>query len=214
MAETSLKDTAYRYIKDKINMCQYLPGESVNELRIAEEMKIGRMPVREALSVLKLENLIEVRPRKGTYVKMITREDVQENYQIRRILEPAVIAEYIKVYNKAVLLDFDSQFEHLDLTRPADIYTLDIDFHRYLVEICANARIKKLYEVVLEAQFRMGIYNSLMHTNETESYYEEHHDIIMALLHEDKKHAAEAVIYHINQSQISSLKSIQNSKEA
>ena len=75
-------------------MCQYMPGEAVNELKIMEETGIGRTPVREALLALKEEGLIEIRPRKGTFACAITEFQINEMYQIRRLLEPISAVKY------------------------------------------------------------------------------------------------------------------------
>ena len=90
LTSQTLKEQAYNYIKHKIKRCTYLPGEAIHELRIVEETGIGRTPVREALLALKEENLVEVRPRKGTFAPVITESLINEMYQIRQILEPTV----------------------------------------------------------------------------------------------------------------------------
>ena len=121
-----LKQQAYDYIKHKIKVCSYLPGEAINELRIAEETGIGRTPVREALLSLKEENLVEVRPRKGTFAPLITEDKINEMYQIRRLLEPVIAVRYKQNFEKTKLLDYDSLFEHLDIENDEQYYNLDL----------------------------------------------------------------------------------------
>ena len=115
LTSQTLKEQAYNYIKHKIKRCTYLPGEAIHELRIVEETGIGRTPVREALLALKEENLVEVRPRKGTFAPVITESLINEMYQIRQILEPTVAIRYKQSFDKGQLLDYDELFEHLDI---------------------------------------------------------------------------------------------------
>ncbi len=205
----TLKQEAYDFIKRRISTCKYMPGELINELRISEETGIGRTPVREAITALCLEGFVDIRPRKGTYVSQITREAVLENYQIRSILEPAIITQYIHSYNKLELMEYDKQFKYLDFKKPEIVYALDISFHKYLINICRNDKIIRMYNEVMNAQFRMGMYNTIMKTNKLDSYSTEHHDIILGLLMDDTKKTVDAILTHIRISQMSTLESIQ-----
>lgn len=65
MAKTNLKTLAYKTIKQKIVTCEYAPGLYLNEEILTEELKISRTPIRDALSRLEQEGLIEIKPKKG-----------------------------------------------------------------------------------------------------------------------------------------------------
>ena len=60
----SLKAQAYEEIHRRINTLQFRPGDFLNEAYIAEMLELGRTPVREALSQLKHEGIVEIAPRK------------------------------------------------------------------------------------------------------------------------------------------------------
>ncbi|UCF56042.1 MAG: GntR family transcriptional regulator, partial [Deltaproteobacteria bacterium] len=51
------------------------------------EFGVSRTPLREAFRVLEKEGLVEIIPRKGTSVKSISRQDIEENFPVRAILE-------------------------------------------------------------------------------------------------------------------------------
>ena len=67
MAKTNLKTLAYKTIKQKIVTCEYAPGMYLNEEILTEELKISRTPIRDALSRLEQEGLIEIKPKKRYY---------------------------------------------------------------------------------------------------------------------------------------------------
>ena len=66
---------------------QFGPGERVPQDDLAQQFGVSRMPVREALRVLEMEGLIEMRPHRGAVVVDLRPEDVAEVFEIRAMLE-------------------------------------------------------------------------------------------------------------------------------
>ena len=87
----SYGDFAYRTLRDKIMKLELIPGETLNEFELAEELKISRMPVHEAIRRLKDENLVEVEARKGSRVTYINLVRVNDGIFIRNCVEPELI---------------------------------------------------------------------------------------------------------------------------
>jgi DNA-binding GntR family transcriptional regulator len=65
----------------------YAPGDRLVEGRIAEDLNVSRVPVREALRALAAEGLVEVRPRHGAVVASLEPSSAREMVQIRATLE-------------------------------------------------------------------------------------------------------------------------------
>lgn len=63
------------------------PGGKVVEAQIAEQLGVSRGPVREAIRQLVEEGLVEHIPYRGTIVKSLTLEDIEEIYSFRILLE-------------------------------------------------------------------------------------------------------------------------------
>lgn len=82
-----LKDWAYARIKRDVLTGKYIPGEQLRVEELAETMKISRTPVREALLMLEHESLINVAPRVGFFVKGITKQEIQELFELRELIE-------------------------------------------------------------------------------------------------------------------------------
>ena len=83
----SLKAQAYEEIHRRINTLQFRPGDFLNEAYIAEMLELGRTPVREALSQLKHEGIVEIAPRKGIIIRPVSLNDVLEIIEVRLINE-------------------------------------------------------------------------------------------------------------------------------
>jgi DNA-binding GntR family transcriptional regulator len=62
-------------------------GEQLLEDRLKNDFNISRTPLREAFRVLEREGLVEIMPWKGTFVKRISRQDIEENFPVRATLE-------------------------------------------------------------------------------------------------------------------------------
>ncbi|MBD7936229.1 MULTISPECIES: GntR family transcriptional regulator [Cytobacillus] len=74
----SLPEQIAKYILREIMKGSYIPGDKIIEEKIAEELKTSRAPVREALYLLQVDNIVERIHRKGTVVKSFTAEDIKE----------------------------------------------------------------------------------------------------------------------------------------
>ena len=83
----SLVDQIANALKDDILTGRLKGGDQLLEDSLKIEFGISRTPLREAFRVLEKEGLVEILPRKGTFVKRISRQDIEENFPVRAILE-------------------------------------------------------------------------------------------------------------------------------
>ena len=78
---------AYEDLRDRIVTLHLPPGTVLREDELMDAMSIGRTPLREAVKRLALENLVEVQPRRGTFVTAIEAADIQNITEVRAELE-------------------------------------------------------------------------------------------------------------------------------
>jgi len=83
----NLGEQIYKIIKDKIIWHEIKMGERIIDKKFAGELGISRSMVRQVLTILAKEELLIMIPRNGFYVREITREEIEEIYNIRKILE-------------------------------------------------------------------------------------------------------------------------------
>jgi len=83
----SLVDQVANTLRDNILTGRFKGGDQLLEDSLKIEFGISRTPLREAFRVLEKEGLVEILPRKGTFVKRISRQDIEENFPVRAILE-------------------------------------------------------------------------------------------------------------------------------
>jgi len=83
----SLGQHVYENLKQAIVKGELTPGSRVVESRAADILGISRTPVREAIHKLEREGLLRQSPAGGFFVAGLTREDIEETFGIRGVLE-------------------------------------------------------------------------------------------------------------------------------
>ncbi|MGD8736247.1 MAG: GntR family transcriptional regulator, partial [Anaerolineae bacterium] len=78
---------AYEVIRERITTLELPPGSAINEQKLAEELEMGLVPVREALKLLAHENLVVIPPRHGWYVADVNVPDLEQISEMRLALE-------------------------------------------------------------------------------------------------------------------------------
>jgi len=62
-------------------------GQRLVENELQRRFGISRAPIRESFRILEKKGLVNIIPRKGTFVRKITQKDIEENFPIRACLE-------------------------------------------------------------------------------------------------------------------------------
>ena len=145
-AGTSLVDSAYSEIRQRILDNVWPPGHQVLEQALVLELGMSRTPVREALVRLANEGLIEVVPRHGMRVLPVSAAGMQEIYDILTSLE-SMAAELVARSRPAATelaplekasRDMEKALKKDDLDAWAEA---DERYHRQLIELCGNRRL-------------------------------------------------------------------------
>ncbi len=83
----TLRQKAYRSIKNKIIYFDLKPGEKILESKISQTLKLGRVPVREALAMLENEKLITKAKGYGYIVTELNDHELEDFFILRSSLE-------------------------------------------------------------------------------------------------------------------------------
>lgn len=127
LVHNSLHDEVAAQLRERIFAGELSPGSFLDEVRLAEELKISRTPLREALKVLTAEGLVRHEPRRGCFVNEVTEKDLDEIFPVIALLEGRCAYE-------AALHVTD-----------ADIVVLE-DLHQKLVRYAKAKRTNEYYE--------------------------------------------------------------------
>ena len=100
MAITITEDT-YRAIRERALAGRLRPGSRLSEVALSKELGVSRTPIREAISRLVNEGLVEQIPNEGTFIKKPDRAGLEDLYQMREWVEGGALAEAVRFIESA-----------------------------------------------------------------------------------------------------------------
>lgn len=78
----TLAEEIANYLAERIMTGQIRPGERIQELTLANELKVSRASVKEALYTLERWHLVDITPRKGASATRLDAEHASELYDV------------------------------------------------------------------------------------------------------------------------------------
>jgi DNA-binding GntR family transcriptional regulator len=143
-------------IREEILTNRFKSGSVVLERELAARFGVSKTPVREALSLLVHEGLVEVLPRKGYLVSSTTVRDAQDYFDLRIILEAAAT-------ESAAHRLTDEQLRQLETLAVADdpregvgrMLERNFAFHMLIATASGNDRLATLIERLLRETPRL-----------------------------------------------------------
>ena len=93
MADDNLTHLAYIHIHEKLDSGKLAPGTRLSHRKVAKEMGFTASPVRGALTRLISEGVLDHQPGLGVFVPAPSQREIEEVYELRRILECAAVAK-------------------------------------------------------------------------------------------------------------------------
>jgi DNA-binding GntR family transcriptional regulator len=135
----NLDQKVYQEVKKLIEDRKLLPGEKIPQEKLAKELGISRTPLISALKFLEHEKLVEVKPRRGFFVRLFTIEEMISIFEIRELLEGLSArraAKHITPKNEIALRQIFSNFLEVDDIIDYPAYAkADKQFHTLISEI-------------------------------------------------------------------------------
>lgn len=188
-----LSDRAYERVKHDIICCLYAPGTEVSEAQLCAQYKLGKAPVRMALSRLAHDGLVRAIPRRGYMVTPVTLQDIHDVFELRLMLEPVaarMAAGRVDAQRLRMLDDICREGYQTGNTKSTARF-LDANkaFHVTIAQAAGNARLAGAIEQLLDEMTRL-LHLGLGSRNRTQEMQHEHHTLVKALSRGDGDTAA------------------------
>lgn len=198
MPKETVKQQAYKYIKDKIITCEFQPGTFIDEKQISQDLGVSRTPIRDAINALSNESLVNIIPKKGVIVSKITSKDVNEVFQVREIIEPIAISSF--AYNLSVeKLNYFKQMYAKGGFNEEKAHELDDEFHKFIVSAYKNEYMNNVFIDIQDKNKRIRKMSGTLKAG-INITYNEHLTIINLIENMETDLAAKALLGHINAS--------------
>lgn len=148
---------AYRHLRELIIRTELRPGSALVESDLMRRLDVGRTPLRDALRKLDDEGLVEILPRRGTFVTQVTLHDLQQIFEVRSGLEDIVAGLAVERCTVDDLEIMRGMTERLNGNGAADAsdVALDGELHAFLLRVARNRLLEDLYRRVADASLRL-----------------------------------------------------------
>lgn len=201
IAYENLDQKAYQIVKKLIEDRQLLPGEKIHQEKLAQELGISRTPLIAALKFLEHEKLVEVKPRRGFFVRLFSVEEMISIFEIREVLEGlsarraalSITAQEATVL-RAIFKDFEGQKNIRDYLTYAKV---DKRFHTFIAGIASReflAALLQTLNIITLAYQNVASGGLIREPNET---IQDHLLIVEAICSHDSEQAEQLMRAHL-----------------
>ena len=174
---------AYELIREKITTLELSPGAAIDEQRLAEELDMGLVPVREALKLLAHDDLVIITPRHGLYVADIDVPDLERISEMRLSLESlcARLAAGRATPDDLVVLEALSQEQSTIPTEDSHrLFDFDHRFHQAIARAAHNKYLARTLDHLFGLSQRLW-YLALPHIEFLPGAIEKHLELVEAI---------------------------------
>lgn len=175
-------------------------GERLVESEQAERFDVSRSTIREALKLLEYKGLVVNKARRGTYITSFSQKDLEEIIELRVLIETKAFTNTLSRLNTNHFQELNSIVGEMKVKADEkvwkDLFDLDMKFHRYVVNLCGNARMIKIYNST-QTQTRAYISYIDKYYSTHQTFYQEHVDLLETLQKKDKDALKKVLRRHI-----------------
>lgn len=196
----SLREKVFLQLEEDIINGKYTEGQKLTENMLAQNLQVSRTPIREAIRQLELEGLVETIPNKAVVVTGVTKEDIEDIYEIRISIEGLAARRAADNITEDELISLK---EIMDLqefyTMKQDMKQLvkvDGDFHETIFKASGSKTLKHILST-FHHNLKKARSDSFGRAERAQSVLEEHMDIFQALKNRDSIRAEHSMIIHV-----------------
>lgn len=149
-ADSSLADRLYETLRRRIVLGELPPGSRLPEQRLADELEVSRIPLREAMSRLATDSLITASPRRSAIVSSWSASDVHDLFDARLALETAAAVRAAQRSAGLEALDRALRRSEVELRAGDELAFAEanVRFHLALVAAAGNPVLNGLMRTV------------------------------------------------------------------
>ena len=151
--DVAADEAVYGAIRRVMHMGRLAPGTKLQEPALARVLKVSRERVRKALHRLVHEGWLTAVPNRGTFVPALTVEEMREIYDVRSMLEAAIVRRLSEGHSagsaRRLKAHIANEKAALKINDRGRAFELSGEFHVLLAELCGNDELTKLLRGLL-----------------------------------------------------------------
>lgn len=192
----------FETLRDEIMLGAILPGAVLDQEEIAARFQVSRIPVREALRMLAMERILELRPHHRAVVRKYSTAEIEDLFLIRSILEPkagAMACAHMQPADLASLRDLLGRMEPLNRADDLVQYLqLNREFHMGIYHLAGSPILETLIAQYIDQSSRF-IHIYLKATETFAKAHIDHLEIYRACEARDPVVLAQLIEAHVRQ---------------
>lgn len=206
LRQATIGSRVYESVRQAIVQLQFRPGNPLSEAEIARQLGVSRQPVREAFIKLAEAGLLEIRPQRGTFVRLISKREVENARFLREAVEVAIVRKAATDAGPADIAGMEALIgeQQAVAARGDNVAFLRLDeaFHQALAR---SADCVDAWRVIegLKAQMDRVRYLSLPQATPLDIIIEQHRSIVAAVAVHSPERAEAAMREHLSEILIS-----------
>lgn len=138
-------------LRDMIVHGQLQPGERIQEMELAHQLRVSRTPIREALKVLSAEGLVQLMPLRGTVVRQFSAKDACDMLEVIALLEEHAGLKACNASDEridAVLKMHDEMVRHYREQNRRAYFDLNQQIHHALIALADNDSLRLSHDML------------------------------------------------------------------
>lgn len=196
----SLNNVVTEALRKAILHGKFKPGDRLTEVALAEMFNVSRNPIREALRILQAEGIVEINPRKGARVPLLSNEEISEIIELRAELE-GMSAKYAAKRCSDEMREslqglLDKGNKAYSGNNIKSLQAINNQFHTLLAEAGKN---RFLADFMRSLHERTQWLFANKTDNRVQVTWEEHADILNAILSSDAELSSALAIRHVKE---------------
>ena len=193
------RDLVYDYVRHGILHGRLAAGTFLEEEQVSAAVGVSRTPVREAFQQLQGERLIDLLPRRGAMIRLVTVQELLEIYETRLMIETHAVRrlcrDRLPVPDRMASALAGMQ-QQPDAAVPSHVQ-LNTAFHDALVEAAGNGVTTMLYRSITFQQERVAMASVSISPGRRRTILDEHEQLAAALAVHDEAAAVAILARHL-----------------
>ena len=200
--QASIASRVYSLLRAAIIQMNVRPGQPLSETDLAKQLNVSRQPIREAFIKLADAGLVEVRPQRGTFVLLISLQEVESARFVREAVEVALVRKAAAEAPAGTAAALRDSIARQQVARrgedPVAFLRHDEEFHRAIAAAAACESAWKLLDT-LKAQMDRVRFLSIEQATPTDVLISQHEAIADAVEARDPDRAEAAMRTHLGE---------------
>lgn len=198
-AHQPLRDQVRDVLRDRILTGELPPGTRITERAVAEDLGVSRIPVRDALNMLKGEGLVTEVPRRGVIVTAMSAKDAEELFDVRTALEVLSVRLATERAKPQELAELRGVLEQSRAALTAGDHQVLAGCNQTLHDTITRIAHNDLLASVL-SPLEARLHWLLRQNNDPQELFREHEALVEAIASGDPEKAAAMSLEHVNTS--------------